>query len=180
MKKMYRYHGSSTMASRLCSQLYLRRLGGRNCILINVDIFDKLYCSLQSINFGRLNKVMRNAARNRRMKVNIKDALKPWFVLMMLNTIVLVIWTKVDPLRWERIDTGVVDGFDRSIDSYGVCNSKNKVPYVVLLFLINLSLVLLANYQAYCARNLSTEFSESRYISIIMVSSPDKTCLTPF
>jgi len=118
----------------------------------------------------RLNKAMDYAARSKRMKVKVKDALRPWFVLLILNTIVLVTWTEVDPMKWVRVETGTFDDFNRSIDSYGICSSSNEVPFIVVLLIINFSLVVLANYQAYRARNLSTEFSESKYISIIMSS----------
>ena len=66
-----------------------------------------------------------------------------------------------------RIGTGVVDSFDRSVASYGICTGEYVVPYVVVLFVVNFSFVVLANYQVYRARNLATEFSESKYISII-------------
>lgn len=84
------------------------------------------------------------------------DAMKPFFVLIVLNTIILVIWTIIDPLKWTRIDTGLIDKFGRSVDSYGVCSSDHLTAYVVPLFIINFSMVILANYQAYRARNLST------------------------
>lgn len=130
-----------------------------------VTVFSALFAKT-----WRLNKVMRNANNRKKMKVQVKDAMKPWFVLMILNTIVLVVWHEVDPWHWERVMTGSVDQFDRSIESYGHCTSKNAIPYLVVLFIINFALVILANYQAYHARNLSTEFSESKYISIVMAS----------
>jgi len=118
----------------------------------------------------RLNKIMANVAVRRKMKVKVTDALKPFIVLFIINTIVLVTWTELDPLKWVRIESGLTDGFGRSIDSYGICKSNNLLPYVAVLFVINFSFILLANYQVYNARKLSTEFSESKYISIIMAS----------
>ena len=53
----------------------------------------------------RLNKVMENAARTgaRKMKVTITDALRSFFILFILNTIVLVVWTKIDPLGKHKL-----------------------------------------------------------------------------
>jgi len=118
----------------------------------------------------RLNKIMANVAERRKMKVKVTDALKPFIVLFTINTIVLVTWTELDPLEWVRIESDLTDGFGRSIDSYGICKSNHMVTYLLVLFVISFSLILLANYQVYSARQLSTEFFESKYISIIMAS----------
>ena len=118
----------------------------------------------------RLNNIMANASTRTKMRVNKTNALRPWFALMALNTIILAVWTKVNPLEWVRIDTGLYDQFGRSLESYGQCQSDKMAAYAVPLFIINFTLVIMANYQAYRSRNLSTEFSESKYISIIMAS----------
>ena len=41
---------------------------------------------------------MSNLARKKKMKVKKRDAMKPFFVLLTLNTAVLVTWTEVNPL----------------------------------------------------------------------------------
>jgi len=76
----------------------------------------------------RLNSMMANLARSKKMRVKRRDAMKPYGILLMLNTIVLVIWTEVDPLKWARIDTGAYDNFGRSLESYGTCRSNHIVP----------------------------------------------------
>jgi hypothetical protein len=44
------------------------------------------------------------------------------------------------------------------------------MPFVVCLIVINFSVICIANKQAYQARNIKTEFSESRYIGFIMLT----------
>lgn len=112
---------------------------------------------------------MANAANRKKMKVKVEDAMKPFVVLFIMNTAILATWTKLDPLKWVRIETRT-DVFGRTVESYGICDSENIVPYVVSIFVVNFSFLMLANYQVYRSRNFSTEFSESKYISIIMAS----------
>lgn len=95
---------------------------------------------------------MANVSRSNKMRVRKKDAMKPFLGLMVLNTIILVVWTEVDPLRWVRIDNGSVDSFGRSISSYGTCTSDGRIGFIVALFIINFSVVILAIYQSYHAR----------------------------
>eukprot|EP00957_Ditylum_brightwellii_P039287 2971730-Ditylum_brightwellii.AAC.1 len=93
----------------------------------------------------------------------------PFLILLGLNTIVLICWTAIASLKWERVHMGATDTFGRQLQSYGRCalNSKKDVAYVVLLSFINLVVLLLANFQAYQARTIIVEFGESQYIAII-------------
>ena len=58
---------------------------------------------------------------------------------------------------------------------YGSCVSSTDaaggaLPYVIILVLVNLSSAVLANYQAYEARNVNVEFQESKYIGLATAS----------
>jgi hypothetical protein len=64
------------------------------------------------------------------------------------------------------------NGINRVVSSTGSCSSGENaaaVPYLFLLGVINLSVVVFANVQAYRARTIHTEYSESRYIGLIML-----------
>ena len=75
-------------------------------------------------------------------------------------------WTSISPLIWER-EVVAVDVFDRVIESHGSCRSSDSslLYFVISLAVVNISVLLLAVYQAYIARNISTEFAESEYIA---------------
>jgi hypothetical protein len=65
------------------------------------------------------------------------------------------------------------DDWNRKISSFGYCNSTNDakggfVPYVVILVFVNMGVLVLAIVQAYQARSIRTEYSESKYITIII------------
>ena len=126
----------------------------------------------------RVNKIFDNP-NCRRIKVTVKDVILPCVVMFILNTIVLAVWTAISPLRWTRIDRGTVDAYGRSTNSYGTCHAETKTwaPYLSIILALNLSMVVLANIQAYRARKITTEYAESRFIGIIMVSILQACCI---
>lgn len=99
--------------------------------------------------------------------------------MFVLNTIVLATWTAVSPLRWTRIDRGNVDVYERSTNSYGTCYAETKewAPYLSIILALNFSMIVLANVQAYRARKITTDYAESKYIGIIMVSILQACCI---
>ena len=113
----------------------------------------------------------------KRIKVTETDVMKPYFIMMAMNLIVLTCWTIIAPLTYQRFNSDGTDEWNRIIATYGVCTSKSETrdansffPYVIVLLIINISLLIIANVQSYRARTIQTEFSESKYITIIMAS----------
>ena len=89
---------------------------------------------------------------------------------MSANLIVLLCWTIVHPLRFERSPDSGTDPWNRVVSTTGRCKGTGNITiYLVLLSAINVAPVLLANIQAYRARHVHTELSESRYIGLIMI-----------
>ena len=119
------------------------------------SIFSKLY---------RINQVFKSNLR--KVKVTEKDVLKPFAVLFLLNIIVLITWTVVDPLRWSRQSIS-------PFESYGTCRSEGtgtaSAVCIALLALIALAALVLACIQAYQARTISDEYSESKYIGVAII-----------
>jgi hypothetical protein len=68
----------------------------------------------------------------------------------------------LDPIQYSITYTGY-DEFGRPNSSFGSCTFKPVFPYLITLAVINGGVVLFAINQAWEARNLSTEFAESRY-----------------
>ena len=100
--------------------------------------------------------------------------LLPFLLLMTANLVVLTCWTVLAPLRFVRVAGEGTDEWSRPVSSTGSCVSDTEsslrgIPYLAALVAINLSVVVLANIQAYRARNIKTEYSESRYIALIML-----------
>jgi len=114
----------------------------------------------------RINKLF-HAATFTRIQVREKDVLAPFAVLFVLNFSFLLTWTLVDPLRWKR------ESVDGSLwNSYGHCEGNGVVSTVMLALTaaVNVGALFLACFQAYRARDISDEFSESKYVGIALYS----------
>ncbi len=124
----------------------------------------------------RVNKLFRAHRRFVRQEVAEKDVIVPVISILASNILVLSIWTALAPLEYSRKPHPGNDDWNRIISTYGSCASQGALPYVVVLSLINGGLLVIANIQAYIARSIQSEFSESKYIGIIMIGML-QTCL---
>lgn len=93
----------------------------------------------------------------------------PFAILFTLNFGLLLAWTLVDPLRFERIK---VDDNNPFSDTYGTCRFEHQetVGFAVAILLVDFFSILIACVQAYRAREIGDEFSESHWVAITMVS----------
>lgn len=115
----------------------------------------------------RINKLFGAAKQFTRMTVTVQDVMKPFIVLSSMNIILLSIWTAINPMVWERTQT-------TPTSSYGSCKPQSTsgasfVP-MVLFGLLNVGTLVAANVQAFRARGISDEFSESKYVAIALAS----------
>jgi len=114
----------------------------------------------------RVNIVYRNSMKFRRLQVSEMDVLLPFGIMFTANLIILLVWTLLDPLYWDRIPLS-------ELQSYGTCTADGNSPVwkvcISLLAILNGLALFLANFQAYQARNLATEYGESKYIGMAML-----------
>ena len=110
--------------------------------------------------------VIGHSMQMRRVKVKETDVILPFAILMTANIAVLLAWTIVDPLKWVRTEP------DDQNQSHGFCQADDQTAYKFLIPIgvINALALILANVQAFRARNVSTEYSESSYIFFAMLS----------
>lgn len=103
----------------------------------------------------------------------------PFVILFVANFGVLLSWTLVAPLRWTRVEVANFDQFGRSVESYGTCFSpsgsssrqvSSRNAFLVALAVFNFVAVVLANYQCYLSRHSPSDFNESYYIGLSMLS----------
>jgi hypothetical protein len=137
------------------------------------------FCTIFSALFTktwRIVRILENAARFQRVKITVREVMYPYVSLLAANIIILTSWSVINPLVYERTNNIGTDGWNRIISSYGHCVSSNRdaaaasAPYLGSLAAVNGGILGLANIMAYRARNISTEFGESQYISIVMSS----------
>lgn len=117
----------------------------------------------------RINRIVEGTRQCHRVKVTAFDVLVPFSVLVILNVLILTIWTIFDPLMYVRSNNAGLDGWSRVISTYGACQCDDARPYVVPLGVLNLGMLVMANWQAYKSRKIRSEFAESKYIAICML-----------
>jgi len=131
----------------------------------------------------RVNLIFHNPRRFKRVKITAKNVLVPFAVLMTANVIVLLCWTLLAPLKFERHAASGTDNWNRVYKSYvGVCvggssqqygvsggEGVSSLPFVIIIGVLNVGTLLIANIQSYQARTIHVEYSESRYVAMAMV-----------
>lgn len=102
----------------------------------------------------------------KRVTVKELDAILPFAILMTMNCAIILAWTLVDPLVWMRTEPN-----DAYI-SQGYCQGSegSHVIFEVLIGAVNLVALVMANLQAFRARNISSEFSDSFNVMMTMLS----------
>jgi 7 transmembrane sweet-taste receptor of 3 GCPR len=146
--------------------------------------FPWLFCLGFSIAFAaifskvwRVHRLLTAASSMQRRSITVQDVMIPFCVIFTLNVVLLFAWTLVAPLEWSRVEQN--DGQN----SHGTCwhdMSAAQITFLALLTVVNLVALVLANIQAYRARNIADEFSESRYIflanfgmlQVMMIGTP--------
>lgn len=98
-------------------------------------------------------------------------------VLLVLNLIILVTWTVLEPQEWTRIERDATDVFNRHVESYGTCKGDASLPFVVVLVVLDFLFLILGNWWAYQSRNIETEYLESRYIGISQAAVLQAWCM---
>ncbi|CAB9510802.1 acid type B receptor subunit 2 [Seminavis robusta] len=118
----------------------------------------------------RVNKLFRTQSAFTRIHVKEKDVMIPFFFLLTVNVTILTCWQAIDPLVYHRESTLARDEWNRVLATYGTCYSDNMVYFLVPLMLVNAGVLVMANWQAYEARNIESEFAETKSIAICMAS----------
>jgi len=118
----------------------------------------------------RINKIISSSMNFRRITLTIRETLFPVAVTLAFNVILLSVMMKYGPVRHEKFYLND-DIFGRPTEVYTRCNYIEAAPYLIGLVLLNLGMVCLASFQAWKARNLSTEFAESYYIANALLVS---------
>ncbi len=124
--------------------------------LIFAALFSKLW---------RINRVFTAASQMRRVVVTEKDVILPFAILMTLNFVLLLSWTLIDPMVYVRVYTD-------ALNSYGHCVPKGNQwkGFISMLAILNFAALIIVNIQAFKARKIHDELSESKYIGLATLS----------
>lgn len=126
--------------------------------------FSVIFAALFS-KLWRINRVLGAANQFKKVVVTERDVLVPFALLMTFNVILLLSWTLIDPPVFQRVYTD-------ELTSYGQCLAEGTqwVGFICALAVLNFAALVLANVQAFMARSINDELSESKYIGLAMLS----------
>ncbi|KAL7545481.1 hypothetical protein ACHAWF_008832 [Thalassiosira exigua] len=116
----------------------------------------------------RINRLFNADNSFRRVQVRAKDVAVPMFILLAINVAILLAWSLVDPLRWHRFE---MDG--ASWNTYGICvgsSQSHANAFFVVVGIVNLCALGFTLIQAWKARNISDEFSETKIVGVAIYS----------
>ena len=90
----------------------------------------------------RLRRLYAAGRRCQRITLAPKDVMLPFIVLLTLNVTLLVAWTIVAPLTWERVPLDNFDEHGRTVESVGSCRANDDLetqvlPFAILILLIS-------------------------------------------
>ena len=112
----------------------------------------------------RVNQLFSSNRPYSRVRVEERDVVQPFALLALTNIAILTCWTILDPLVYVRVDNLGTDYWNRVLSNYGGCRSEdNAMTYLAPLGVLNVSVVMIACWQAHRARDVEVEFSESKY-----------------
>ena len=83
----------------------------------------------------------------------------------------LLLWTLIAPLEWNRVDKDATDNFDRPIESIANCAASGQsLTFAIIVLIVNMAFLVLGTFWAYKSRNITTEYDESMYIGLCIVA----------
>ena len=136
-----------------------------------------LYSVGFSVTFGTLFAKIRRvwklfvaAAHMQRTQVSAQMTFRIVGIILSVDVGILLIWTFVDPLYWTREDV-FQDQYGHTLESEGHCTSEHWKVFAALIALFHFSLMAVACYMCYVSRDIPTEFSEGKWLSIAMISN---------
>lgn len=120
----------------------------------------------------RVNQIFRHSQQLKRIVIKERDVILPFTVLMITNIIMLTCWTLLAPLEYVRVDLPGTDEWNRVIATAGYCSTTsttNITPFWAILVFVNVFTLVIANVQAFQARSIEIEFSEGKYILLVVM-----------
>ena len=127
------------------------------------------YSSLSAKSY-RMYKMMSASQGARRVAVPASQMYKIVFGALLLNYVVILPWTILDPFTWERTDLGTTSineelGLQIS-ESYGNCHSNNTWYWISPLLFLQCCIMIITNAILYMIRNVSDRYQESKYVGM--------------
>ena len=132
-----------------------------------------LFVHLPGTLFAKIRRVYRlfkAAAHMQRAAVSVKDTMLVIGAILLVDVGILTAWTLFDPLEWVR-SVLIVDKYGNALSSEGHCTSEYWGAFAGTIAVLHFSLMAVACWLAYVSRDVPTEFSEGKYVTIAVLSN---------
>lgn len=127
--------------------------------------FGTLYAKIR-----RVKELFEASGNYRRTKITVADTLFVIGKFLLLDITLLVVWTIVDPLEWQR-DVLTSDNFGYVLSSVGYCSSEHWKVFTGAIAGLHFCLLGFASFICYGSRHINSQFSEGNVLSIAMISN---------
>jgi hypothetical protein len=148
-------------ASRAC--MAIPWLYSTGWILQYASLFTKSY---------RMYRMMKNATAMRRLTVTATSMFKIVFGALLLDWAVIIPWTIIDPLTWERSDLGTTVDADIGVmtkESIGKCTSDSLGAWLGSLLGFHLAIIIITNVLLWNLRTMSDRYQESKFVTMASI-----------
>jgi len=109
--------------------------------------------------FAKLWRVDKVLQPFQRRKIETRHVLWPVIALVIASVVLLIIWTTIDPVRWERLVINVGTG-----ETIGQCTSDHGLAFALSLLVMMLIPTALTLYMAWKTKDVDDTYAESSWI----------------
>eukprot|EP00797_Seminavis_robusta_P006117 Sro1407_g269990.2 (666) ;mRNA; f:3342-5341 len=131
------------------------------------------FCITFGTLFAKLRRVyilFSSAVNMRRYIVSSSETLACIGALVLIDGIILVTWTIVDPLTFQR-QVVTEDIFGYPLESVGYCVSDHWAVFTGLIAALHLTLLLVGCWYVYLCKDIPNGLSDAKYVGIAMISN---------
>jgi hypothetical protein len=121
-----------------------------------------------SLKLYRIWRIFNNKAL-RKVKITNTQLYQTVFAVCAVNLVILVTWASVSPLTYSR-EVIRSDVHGNPLESFGLCSSEHSAPFMALIFTYIMLLFLGGMIMCYKVRTADSDYQESNYIIISLVS----------
>ena len=120
----------------------------------------------------RINKIESFSNRMMRVTITPMQVLLPFAVLLTLNLSILITWTVVAPLTYEKVAVGGQDAYNREYSFTLACQADPGRPSFVFyacLGILDVIAVMICWWECYKGRNTKVAYHENKHIIAALV-----------
>ncbi|CAJ1961329.1 unnamed protein product [Cylindrotheca closterium] len=117
----------------------------------------------------RVRMIVASAVSFRRTRVHVKDVMYIMVGILGGESIILLLWSLISPLTWER-EVILGDEYGLTLISSGRCVSDYSLVFLLIFLGFNLFILFYALVLCYLTRTYPSEFAESRWITACVIS----------